>query len=58
MFQILPMNQLILSTVLIFSIVTILSTSFFEFLLKNKNLKNNKEKVIIKMSLFLSFDPK
>ncbi|YP_006576364.1 ATP synthase F0 subunit 8 (mitochondrion) [Frankliniella occidentalis] len=58
MFQILPMNQMILSTLLIFVFMMILSTTFFEFLFSNKDVKNNKSKNIMKMSLFLSFDPK
>lgn len=57
-FQILPINQIILSTLLIFVLIIILSTTFFEFLFRNKDVKNNKRKNIIKMRLFLSFDPK
>lgn len=57
-FQILPINQIILSTLLIFVLIIILSTTFFEFLFRNKDVKNNKRKNIIKIRLFLSFDPK
>lgn len=57
-FQILPINQIILSTLLIFVLIIILSTTFFEFLFRNKDVKNNKRKNIIKMRLFLTFDPK